>query len=307
MKTGDRQWFFFSPRDRKYPNGARSNRATRQGYWKATGKDRIVVCNSRNVGVKKTLVFYRGRAPNGDRTDWVMHEYSMDEEELKRCPNVQVCGLVVLFCICSFVVYLMLITSFFSFVCFLHQDYYALYKVYKKSGAGPKNGEQYGAPFKEEDWADDEFPRVNGLVTPEIPVKQHNEVTLVDNFKLSTPLEPPLNDFEEIIKQIDGELAFNELQNNDFTCLLPQVCVIDFVNVSSFSFTLTDPKHTDCCNYKFMVYLVRVISNLTVLYHVTKLVCTDSFVSKTNPKRSSCFCSWFDNIDWKDTIAMVVR
>ncbi|KAJ6709133.1 putative proteinC DOMAIN-CONTAINING PROTEIN 82-RELATED [Salix koriyanagi] len=77
--------------------------------------------------------------------------------------------------------------------------------------------------FKEEDWVDDEFPRVNGLVTPEIPVKQHIEATLVDNFKLSAPLELPLNDFEEIIKQIGGEHAFNGLQNNDFSCLLPQV------------------------------------------------------------------------------------
>lgn len=95
LKTGDRQWFFFSPRDRKYPNGGRSNRATRNGYWKATGKDRNVMCNSRSAGVKKTLVFYRGRAPNGARTDWVMHEYTMDEEELKRCQNVKVCSSVV--------------------------------------------------------------------------------------------------------------------------------------------------------------------------------------------------------------------
>ncbi|KAJ6306760.1 hypothetical protein OIU78_021970 [Salix suchowensis] len=103
------------------------------------------------------------------------------------------------------------------------QDYYALYKVFKKSGPGPKNGEQYGAPFKEEDWADDEYPCVNGMVTPEIPVEQHNQVSLVDNVRVSDQLEPLLNDFEEIIKQIAEEPAPNQLQNNDFTRLLSQV------------------------------------------------------------------------------------
>lgn len=33
-----------------------------------------------------------------------------------------------------------------------------LCKVFQKSGPGPRNGAQYGAPFKEEDWEDDEYP-----------------------------------------------------------------------------------------------------------------------------------------------------
>ncbi|XP_062186829.1 NAC domain-containing protein 58-like [Phragmites australis] len=76
---GDGEWYFFSPRDRKYPNGIRPNRAARSGYWKATGTDKPIhdSATGESVGVKKALVFYKGRPPKGTKTNWIMHEYRL--------------------------------------------------------------------------------------------------------------------------------------------------------------------------------------------------------------------------------------
>ncbi|KAI3526603.1 hypothetical protein L1887_05860 [Cichorium endivia] len=79
-KLNSSEWYFFSFRDRKYATGYRTNRATKTGYWKATGKDKSVVDPKTGalVGMRKTLVFYKNRAPNGIKTGWIMHEFRLE-------------------------------------------------------------------------------------------------------------------------------------------------------------------------------------------------------------------------------------
>ncbi|XP_038690045.1 NAC domain-containing protein 53-like [Tripterygium wilfordii] len=124
LKSRDLEWYFFSALDKKYGNGSRTNRATEKGYWKTTGKDRPVRWNTKTVGMKKTLVYHLGRAPRGERSNWIMHEYRLTDEDLEKAG--------------------------------ITQDAYVLCRIFQKSGSGPKNGEQYGAPFVEEEWEEDE-------------------------------------------------------------------------------------------------------------------------------------------------------
>lgn len=98
-KLNANEWYFFSFRDRKYATGFRTNRATISGYWKATGKDRVVLdpMSEEVVGMRKTLVFYRNRAPNGIKTGWIMHEFRLETPHMppKVCflsyLSIQIC------------------------------------------------------------------------------------------------------------------------------------------------------------------------------------------------------------------------
>ncbi|CAI9105590.1 OLC1v1004539C1 [Oldenlandia corymbosa var. corymbosa] len=79
--TPQNEWYFFSHKDRKYPTGSRTNRATNAGFWKATGRDKCIRTTFKKIGMRKTLVFYRGRAPHGQKTDWIMHEYRLEDAD----------------------------------------------------------------------------------------------------------------------------------------------------------------------------------------------------------------------------------
>ncbi|PWA60367.1 NAC domain containing protein 2 [Artemisia annua] len=140
LKTRDLEWYFFSVLDKKYGNGSRTNRATEKGYWKTTGKDRTVYFRSELTGMKKTLVYHSGRAPKGERTNWVMHEYRLIDKELESAGVVQ--------------------------------DAFVLCRIFHKSGSGPKNGEKYGAPLIEEEWDEEEsiFVPKQEDFTEEFPV-----------------------------------------------------------------------------------------------------------------------------------------
>ncbi|KAI5603062.1 hypothetical protein POPTR_001G218800v4 [Populus trichocarpa] len=70
------QWFFFTPRQEREARGGRPNRTTASGYWKATGSPGYVYSSdNRVIGLKKTMVFYTGKAPRGRKTKWKMNEY----------------------------------------------------------------------------------------------------------------------------------------------------------------------------------------------------------------------------------------
>ncbi|XP_022133167.1 NAC domain-containing protein 90-like [Momordica charantia] len=72
----EEQWFFFVPMHESEARGGRAKRLTITGYWKATGSpSQVYSSNHRSIGVKRTMVFYNGRAPTGTKTQWKMNEY----------------------------------------------------------------------------------------------------------------------------------------------------------------------------------------------------------------------------------------
>eukprot|EP00250_Pteridium_aquilinum_P000045 c10058_g1_i1 orf=509-1402(+) len=123
LQTKDLLWYFFCPKTRKYPKGNRENRATPIGRWKPSGKDRPVLSGSRLVGTRKCLIYYDRRTKKEERTDWVMHEFRLSDDEILRLKAKAK----------------------------TKQNDFVLSRVFKKSGRGSKRGQLYGMLMEDEE------------------------------------------------------------------------------------------------------------------------------------------------------------
>ncbi|KZV14447.1 NAC domain-containing protein 90-like [Dorcoceras hygrometricum] len=71
------QWFFFVPKKENEARRGRPNRTTATGYWKATGSpSHVHAADGKSIGVKRSMVFYKGKAGSGRKTKWKMNEYT---------------------------------------------------------------------------------------------------------------------------------------------------------------------------------------------------------------------------------------
>ncbi|KAL9411820.1 hypothetical protein AB3S75_045425 [Citrus x aurantiifolia] len=84
IEQEEKTLYFFTPRDRKYLNGTRPNRAAGRGYWKATGVDNIIGRKENPIGYRKSLVYYQGYPKKSKKLNWIMHEYRIDHKSPAR-------------------------------------------------------------------------------------------------------------------------------------------------------------------------------------------------------------------------------
>ncbi|KDO53675.1 hypothetical protein CISIN_1g037309mg, partial [Citrus sinensis] len=77
-KEGSGVMYFFTPRDRKYPEGERPKRSVDgNGFWKASGKAEEVENFDILIAKKRSLVYYQGSYKKPKKTDWLMQEFFM--------------------------------------------------------------------------------------------------------------------------------------------------------------------------------------------------------------------------------------
>ncbi|CAN6565904.1 unnamed protein product [Malus baccata var. baccata] len=76
IKSDDEEWYFYNRPIYKTNNRNEVERATATGFWKITGKEKLVKArDNKIIGKKRILTFNRGRPRKAQITPWVMHEF----------------------------------------------------------------------------------------------------------------------------------------------------------------------------------------------------------------------------------------
>ncbi|OMO76495.1 No apical meristem (NAM) protein [Corchorus olitorius] len=181
-RKGETEWFFFTPRYRKYPNGSRPDRAAGDGYWKATGADKKVRHQGKIEGLKKTLVYHRGspKPPGGKKTNWIMHEYVLKDPPPRQRAGIEDMKL----------------------------DNWVLCKVYKKQGK-KKDGEKGTTADEDEGEGDEGAPP---LEEEEEEQQSSNTIAALPQIAVNQNQQHQ-NGGSEIMNQL--QIAVDQKQNHE--------------------------------------------------------------------------------------------
>ncbi|CAJ1934319.1 unnamed protein product [Sphenostylis stenocarpa] len=170
------EWYFFSHKDKKYPTGTRTNRATAAGFWKATGRDKAIYSKHDLIGMRKTLVFYKGRAPNGQKSDWIMHEYRLETDE-----NGTPQAIVSLHPRKVTIVFVLHVETS-NFVCLKQEEGWVVCRVFKKRVTTMRKVSEHDSPC----WYEDQVPFIPDMDSP----KQTSQSNLI--YQLPYPCKKEL-------------------------------------------------------------------------------------------------------------------
>lgn len=73
--------FLYNPEGSSHPKGECETKVTGSGYWRQIDDIKILT-GACTLGRKIVLEFYKGKAPSGERTAWMMHEYVAEQHML---------------------------------------------------------------------------------------------------------------------------------------------------------------------------------------------------------------------------------
>ncbi|XP_047972039.1 NAC domain-containing protein JA2L-like [Salvia hispanica] len=80
---GDRVWFYFTKRNRRYSHADVADRRAGDGYSKVIGALKRITPNGERIGSRRLFVYFTGKSPDSVQTDWLMQEFAATENHAR--------------------------------------------------------------------------------------------------------------------------------------------------------------------------------------------------------------------------------